>query len=135
MRVNQDVVALREFGHFSQQLTGAADRETRRKAAANAAISQAVPFPDQLEGLVNRGPRLFLKLGRDALAFVHHALADRRPKSAFFDHAQNLFGMTDRFHRERAGRPTLNHFRDADLRRSANRFARVRGFHRPNSLF
>ncbi len=73
-----------------------------------------------------------MKFCGNTIAFVHHAFADGGAKAGLFNNAQNFFRMSHGFHRQRAGRAAFYQFRNSKLRGSANRFPRVRRFHRPN---
>src|SRR5687768_3560676 len=75
-----------------------------------------------------------MQSGRDFVAFVHHALADCSAKPGLVDDLENLAGMIDRFHRERAGRSTLDEFSDTKARGGSDWAGGVRRFHRPDTL-
>src|SRR6185369_899126 len=67
-------------------------------------------------------------------AFVHHALADRRTKSGFFNDLEHFSGVVDSLHRERARSAAFNQLRNTETRRSCDRSSRVGRLHGPNAL-
>ena len=92
-----------------------------------------MPLVEQRERLAYRVLRLLSKTCGHVVAAVHHALADSGAEARLLDDAQDLFGVSDRLHRERAGRPAAYQLRDAEPRRGAQRQRVVRGFQGPHA--
>ena len=133
VRVNHYAALARETRDAREQLPRATDGEARREAVAYATIGATVPLVKQCERLAYRVLRLLLKTFGHVVAAVHHALADSGAEARLLDDAQDLFGVSDRLHRERARRPAPYQLRDAETGRGAQTARVVRGLHGPHA--
>src|ERR1051325_4931679 len=134
MRMDHHTASTRETRNSLEQFTRATDRKSRRKTITDTTTGAAVPLFEQRHCLVNRIVSLFLQSRWNFVAFVHHALADRRAKSGFFNDLEHFSGVVDSLHRERARSAAFNQLRNTETRRSCDRSSRVGRLHGPNAL-
>src|SRR6266404_6714948 len=132
--VNHYPALARQPGHAFQQLAGTTDCEAGRKAVTYSAVGTALPTFKQRNRFRDRSFSLLPKRRRHIVALVHHALAHGGAKTGLLNRGEHCFRVVDRFHRQRAGGPTVNQLGYAQASRCVNGFSRVRGFHWPYFL-
>jgi hypothetical protein len=131
--MNHHAAPARQSGDALQQFARATDGEARREAVAHAPAGAPVPLLKQRQRLAYRVLRLLAQPRRHLLALVHHALAHGGAEARLLHDAEDLFGVPDRLHRQRAGRAAANHLGDAEARRGAQGVRVVRGLHGPDA--